>query len=339
MSYRTYWLALPALLILAAFVFLPLLSIIRYAVWDWSGFAEPKFIGLGNVERMLGDLASWQSFVKLVLSELKFWHFKYLIVDPEFWRSLKATFEHLPGDPEFWRSLRATLFFALITIPAFLWLSRSIAVAIEGIKFERFIKALLFMPNLITVGGSAIAWYLLYEPDYGFLVEFSRYFTYNLPCEWKSLSLPCDGLSLPWRDASWAGIVYVVLFTLWQIVGYGVLVTSAALKGIPESVKEAARVDGATETQVRRHIVSPLLRPTLVFLIVIATVFSLQSYTAVFLLTKGTPFGSTRVLGYYLYETSFEYFQLGYGAALTLMIMLLTLAVAGLQAWLLGRRL
>ena len=295
MSYRAYWLALPALLILTAFVFLPLLSIIRYAAWDWSGFAEPKFIGWGNVKRMLID-------------------------------------------PELWRSLKATLFFALITIPAFLWLSRSIAVAIEGIKFERFIKALLFMPNLITVGGSAIAWYLLYEPDYGFLVEFSRYLTYSLPCEWKSLSLPCNGLALPWRDAPWAGIIYVVLFTLWQIVGYGVLVTSAALKGIPKSVKEAARVDGATETQVRRHIVSPLLRPTLIFLVVIATVFSLQSYTAVFLLTKGAPFGSTRVLGYYLYETSFEYFQLGYGAALTLMIMLLTLAIAGLQAWLLSRR-
>ncbi len=257
MSYRAYWLALPALIILATFVFLPLASVIRYASWDWSGVSDPDFVGWGNVKRMLAD-------------------------------------------PELWRSLKATLFFALITIPVFLWLSRSIAIAIEGVRLERFIKALLFMPNLITVGGSAIAWYLLYEPDYGFLAEFSRYFyfTYdlNLPCEiefsryftkylpfeWKSLSLPCNGLVLPWRDAAWAGIVYVVLFTLWQIVGYGVLVTSAALKGIPEGSKEAARVDGATERQIKRYIVEPLLRPTLVFLIVIATVFSLQSYTAVF---------------------------------------------------------
>ncbi len=359
MAYRAYWLALPALVILATFVFLPLASVIRYASWDWSGISDPEFIGWGNIKRMLGDLESWQLFVKTGLSELKFehvknllsstelWHslitlnfghFRNLLIESGLWRAIKTTFEYLPGDPEFWRAFKATLFFALITIPAFLWLSRSIAVAIDGLKFERFIKALLFMPNLITVGGAAIAWYLLYEPDYGFLVEFSRYFTNYLPCEWKSLSLPCYGLALPWRDAPWAGIVYVVLFTLWQIVGYGVLVTSAALKGIPEGSKEAARVDGATERQVRRYIVEPLLRPTLVFLIVIATVFSLQSYTAVFLLTKGAPFGSTRVLGYYLYETSFEYFQLGYGAALTLIIMLLTLVVASLQAWFLSRK-
>lgn len=289
----THWLALPALLLLASFVFLPLVSVIRYA--SLSGFVEPEFIGLGNIKRMLKD-------------------------------------------PELWRSFKATFFFALLTIPLFLWLSRSIAIAIEGIKLERFVKAFLFMPNLITVGASAIAWYLLYEPDYGFLIEFSRYFTYKLPCEWNNMLLPCEGVALPWKNAPWAGILYVVLFTLWQIVGYGVIVTSAALKGIPENVKEAARVDGATERQVKSYIVEPFLRPTLIFLVIIATVFSLQSYTAVFLLTKGAPFGSTRVLGYYLYEVSFEYFQLGYGAALTLIIMLITIVIASLQAWFLSRK-
>ncbi|MBS3933054.1 MAG: sugar ABC transporter permease [Truepera sp.] len=273
---RAWWQAAPALLILLLFSLLPLLAVVRYATWDWSGLSPPTPVGLANFRRLLADA-------------------------------------------EFWQALLTTLYFALLTLPAFLWLSRAIAIAIAGLRLERFVKALLFLPGLITVGGSAIAWFLLYNPDYGLITELT-------------------GLALPWNTQPWAGLVYVALFTLWQSTGYGVLVVSAALKGIPEEVKEAARVDGANEAQVRRYIVSPLLRPTMLFLVVLGTVFAIQSYTAVFLLTRGAPFGTTRVVGYYLYEVAFERFQLGYGAALTLAIMLVTLVVAILQARLLGER-
>lgn len=272
----SWWLGLPAGLVLLSFVFVPLVSVLRYASWDWSGLSAPVPVGLANFKRLLTDA-------------------------------------------ELGRSLRATLFFALLMLPAFLWLSRTIAVAINGLRVERFVKALLFLPGLLTVGGSAIAWYTLYNPDYGFVLELT-------------------GIALPWSTEPWAGIVYVVLFTLWQSTGYGVLVMSAALKGVPGYVKEAARVDGASEAQVQRLIVEPLLRPSLLFLMVIGTVFALQSYTAVFLLTKGAPFGSTRVIGYYLYETAFERLQLGYGAALTVLVFGVTLVVAALQARILLRR-
>lgn len=273
---RSWYLALPAALVLTTFIFVPLVSVLRYAGWDWSGLSNPVPVGLANFRRLLTDA-------------------------------------------ELGRSLRATLFFALLMLPSFLWLSRTIAVAIDGLKVERFVKALLFLPGLITVGGSAIAWYSLYNPDYGFVVELT-------------------GVALPWSTEPWAGLIYVVLFTLWQSTGYGVLVMSAALKGVPGFVKEAARIDGASEAQVERLIVGPLLRPALLFLVVVGSVFALQSYTAVFLLTRGAPFGSTRVLGYYLYETAFERLQLGYGAALTVLVFCVTVAVAALQARILLRR-
>ena len=82
----------------------------------------------------------------------------------------------------------------------------------------------------------------------------------------------------------------------------------------------------------------PLLAPVVVFLTVIGTVFALQAYTAVYLLTRGGPFGSTRVIGYYLYEVAFERFDLGYGAAVTIVLMVITLLVALVQDALLGRR-
>lgn len=230
-----------------------------------------------------------------------------------------ANLLRLVQDDALWQSLATTLTFAAIALPVFLTLSVVIALAIEGLRWERAIKALLFAPGLVTVGGSAIAWYLLYNPDFGVVPELT-------------------GLALPWTSQPWAALLYVVLFTLWQQTGYGVLVASASLRGIPREVKEAARVDGAREDQVRRYVVLPMLRPTLLFLTVIGTVFSLQSYTAVYLLTRGGPFGTTRVLGYFLYETAFERYELGYGAAITLFALVFTLLLAGLQARLLARR-
>jgi multiple sugar transport system permease protein len=270
------WTALPAAILLAVWIVVPLAAVLRYATWRWRGFAEPEAAGAENLIRLLRD-------------------------------------------PDLWSSVGTTATFAAATLPAFLALSLAIGFAIERTRVERFVKALLFAPGLITIGASAIAWYLLYHPDFGVLFELT-------------------GLALPWTTAPWAALAYVAAFTLWQQTGYGVLVVSAALRAIPREVVEAARIDGADDAQVRRLVVLPLLRPTLLFLAVVGAVFALQSYTAVWLLTGGGPFGATRVLGFFLYETAFVRFDLGYGAAVTVFVALITLAVALAQARLLGER-
>lgn len=295
MAKRAYLLALPAMALMAVFLLLPLVSVFRYATWQWSGLSEPVGIGLAN-------------------------------------------FQKLASDKELWRSLRITALYASMLIPSFLGLSRTIALAITETKLERFVKALLFLPSLMTIAGSVVAWFLLYNPNYGLMVELSRLLLRTIPCQFGAIPLPCNGLYLPWDSNSFAALIYVALFTLWQYVGYGVLILSAALKGVPLAVKEAARVDGANEKQIQKLIISPLLRPTMLFLSVIASVAAIQSYTAVFLLTRGGPFGSTRVIGYYLYETAFEHLRLGYGAAMTLVILLITLVIAGFQAFVVSRR-
>jgi multiple sugar transport system permease protein len=271
MTRRAWIYGLPAVLLLAVFVLLPFTSVVRYATWDWSGFGDPRPVGLGNFERLLRDGA-------------------------------------------FWRSLRTTVVFAAVTLPLFLLLSRTIAIAIEGTRLERATKVLLLVPAVTTVAGAAISWYLLYNPNYGLVVE-------------------ATGLSVPWETTPWAAMTIVVAFTLWQNTGYGVLVISAALRGIPGEVKEAARVDGANDRQLRRFVIYPLLRRATTFLVVIGSVLVLQSYTAVYLLTRGGPYGSTRVAGYFLYETAFERLRLGYGAAATLLVLALVIAVAALEWW------
>ncbi len=225
----------------------------------------------------------------------------------------------LMRDGAFWRSLRTTAVFAALTLPSFLLLSRAIAIAIEGTRLEHLVKALLLLPALTTVAGAAISWFLLYNPSYGLVVELT-------------------GFALPWEREPWAAMAIIVLFTLWQNTGFGVLVISAGLRGIPLEVKEAARVDGATETHLRRRIVYPMLRAPMTFLLIIGSALVVQSYTAVYLLTRGNPFGTTRVVGYYLYETAFERLQLGYGAAATLLVLTLVVVVAVLELWIVARR-
>ena len=229
-------------------------------------------------------------------------------------------YQALLGDSDLRSSLLVTFQFAALTLPLYVALSAFIALEIEGTRLERPVKALMFLPGLLTVGASAVGWYTLFSPDYGLLTTLSG-----------------GLLKLPWGDNALAALVLVAAFTLWLHLGYGILVFSAGLKSIPAEVLEAARVDGASEGAVRRFIVLPLLRPSLIFLGVVGSLYALQSYTAVFLLTKGGPFGGTRVLGYLLFETAFEKYRLGYAAALSVFVLLLAFSIAALQGRFLSR--
>lgn len=229
-------------------------------------------------------------------------------------------YQTLLSDSDLRSSLLVTLEFAALTLPLYVLLSAFIALEIEGTRLERPVKALMFLPGLLTVGASAVGWYTLFSPDYGLLTTLSG-----------------GVLKLPWGDNAFAAVVLVAAFTLWLHLGYGILVFSAGLKSIPAEVLEAARVDGASEGAIRRFITLPLLRPSLVFLGVVGSLYALQSYTAVFLLTKGGPYGGTRVLGYYLFETAFEKYRLGYAAALSVFVLLLAFSIAALQGRFLSR--
>ena len=224
-------------------------------------------------------------------------------------------YKTISQDPDFYASLWITLKFGVMTLIPFVTLSVLLALALDGQPYERGVKALLFLPGLVTLGGATVAWYTLFSPEYGALASI-------IPVpRWD-------------QNQAWA-LVLIMLFTIWRHLGYGVLVVSARLKAIPKALLEAAAVDGATASQAFRYITLPLLRPAITFLVVIGTVLSLQSYTAVFLLTRGGPFGGTEVLGFYLYKTGFESSRLGYAAALTVVILLLTLSFALAQARLL----
>ena len=127
------------------------------------------------------------------------------------------------------------------------------------------------------------------------------------------------------------GRVIVALLTVFALLPILWLAYSAFL---PPNAALQGRIigDGYTLENFIKLPFDTLLRPSLIFLGVIGSLYALQSYTAVFLLTRGGPFGSTRVLGYFLYETAFEKFEFGYGAALSVLVLAVAFTFAALQA-------
>jgi multiple sugar transport system permease protein len=298
-----WWGLIPSLLLLGVFVLYPLIQVFQISSLKWDGVVAGESIGFNNYAQLFRD-------------------------------------------PDLGCSLLTTLIFAALTLPAFVALAAITAIELEGSRLERIVKAALFLPGLWTIGASAIGWYTLYSPDYGVVTTLTASIvnpiaesldrlsesTSSLPVLPSVIHFLADLITLRWGDNGAVALLFIAAFTIWQHIGYAVLVVSAGLKGIPQETLEAARVDGASESQVRWRIVVPLLRPSLIFLGVIGSLYALQSYTAVFLLTKGGPFGSTRVLGYFLYETAFEKFEFGYGAALSVLVLAVAFTFATLQA-------
>src|SRR5262249_1019192 len=120
----------------------------------------------------------------------------------------------------------------------------------------------------------------------------------------------------------------VTLVTIWKEVGFTTIIFLAGLQSIPAEFYEAARTDGAGPWAIFRWITLPLLRRTTVFVIVITTVFSFQVYTPVYMMTKGGPLDSTKVVVYYIWEQAFAFLEAGYASALSMILLAIVLVVA-----------
>jgi multiple sugar transport system permease protein len=130
----------------------------------------------------------------------------------------------------------------------------------------------------------------------------------------------------------------IVAMTVWGWLGFDVIVYLAALQGVPESLVEAARLDGAGRWATFRHVVFPLVSPATLFLIVWSTINALQVFDEIYVTTRGGPLYATTVMVYYLYSQAFEFFHAGYAAAIAEVLFAITLVFSLLQLWLGNRR-
>jgi multiple sugar transport system permease protein len=145
------------------------------------------------------------------------------------------------------------------------------------------------------------------------------------------------------EPASWLGSPDKALFStiamvIWRFAGFNMLILLTGLQAIPTDVYEAARIDGASRWQLLRHITLPLLRPTIALMLVLSITGSLLAFDQFFILTRGGPDGSTVSIVMVIYREAFTKFDLGYAAAISVVLLVVLVAVNVLQLRVIGRR-
>lgn len=219
--------------------------------------------------------------------------------------------------------LKNTLWYSaaslLIVVPLALFLAALLNS--QHLKLREFFRVVYFTPIVNSAIVIGMMFTLLYDYEYGFINYLFR-----------SVGLP----SLRWLGDENLVKLAVIGQIIWRWTGYIMMYFLAGLQGIPRDFYEAAMVDGATERQLFWHITLPLLRPVLIFVIVIVTIGSLQVFEDPYILTAGGPGDASRSVVQYLYRVSFEYMNLGRGAAVGFILFSLIFILSAIQMKALG---
>jgi ABC-type sugar transport system permease subunit len=233
----------------------------------------------------------------------------------------------LMQDERYLHALRNTTVYALASIFILSPLALAVAVAIRSFlvpttNLKSFYRISLFLPFITSLVVVALMFSLVLNKDFGLLNSF-----------FDSVGLP----KLNWLRSERLAMVSIVLVGIWTYLGLNSLYFLAGLQNIPEELNEAAAIDGAGRWKRFLYITLPLLRPTILFVVIQATIFSYQLFEIPFLLTGGGPSDATLFLSVYLYEVGFSQFDRGYAAAIGYSMALISIALAMIQLLLFRR--
>lgn len=226
-------------------------------------------------------------------------------------------FTALWADPSFHLALRNTAYFVVLGAPASIALSLLAALLVHDrvTRGKGLFRTLFFLPVVATLVAVAVVWRYLYQPRGGPIANLLT-----------SLGLP----AIDWLgDPLWA-MPAIVLLAIWKNFGFNMLIFVAALQGIPERLYEAARLDGAGTWAQHRHVTLPLLLPTLGFVGVLTLAGYFQLFAEPYVLTGGGPADSTLSLVLLMYREGFRWWNLGYSAAVALVLFAIILATTAL---------
>ncbi|MEM7129158.1 MAG: sugar ABC transporter permease [Chloroflexota bacterium] len=225
--------------------------------------------------------------------------------------------EMLMEDDLFWPSLGRTFYFACLGVPLGVIGSMALAILLnQQLKGVAVYRTLFFMPSLVPLVAVVVLWKWLLNTEFGIVNQALMDLGVSDPPGW-------------FTDRSWA-IPSLILMRLWSgIGGTQMIIFLAGLQGIPESLYDAASIDGAGTWNRIRHVTIPMLTPTIFFNTVLGIIGALQTFAAAFVATEGGPGYATWFFSLHIWKHAFDYFNLGYGAALAwffaLIIIMLTI--------------
>ena len=285
----------------------------KRAVWAWAFLAVPIVFYAGirfypAADAFFMSLTDWN-----IVGERRFVgldNYRRLATDPGFWKVMGNTFQYLT-----------------VGVTVSLVLSFVVAYYLDRVRFgHALLRALYFVPHIATAVAMAWVWRWFYQPvPVGLFNDLL-----------VTLGLPQQ----PFLRSTEQALYAVLVPAVWAGLGFQIVIFLAGLKAVPQHYYEAAEIDGAGGWRILLEITLPLLRPTIVFLVVVSSIAFLRIFDYVYSMTggQGGPLDSTKPLVLKIYETAFGHFQMGYAAAQTVVLFLILLAISLLQMRLLHPR-
>jgi len=233
------------------------------------------------------------------------------------WAGL-TNYKTLFEDPIFWKSAKNTLIYCLWVVPGVLVLSLALAFACQPMRdrMQHAMRAALYLPGVVSVVVLGMVWARIYDPQFGLI----------------NRALALIGVEGPvWLgDTTWA-LLAISLMSVFSGLGTSFILCTTAIQAVPKEYYEAGEIDGANAVRTFFAITMPLIRPTLLYLVIILTVGSFQVFAAVFVMTDGGPNFATSTIVYLVYEFAFRYFDFGTASATSVLLLVALVVLAMVQ--------
>lgn len=224
----------------------------------------------------------------------------------------------LLGDKLFYDVLITTTIYAVSVVIFSISIPLILAIALnEKIKGLVLFRTAYFLPVITPMVVAAIVWSWIFDPNNGILNFILKYIGISSPPLWLF-------------DNFWA-IIAIIIVSVWKNIGYNMVIFLAGLQNIPESLYEAAEIDGATGLKKMFHITIPMLTPTIFFVCIMSTISSFQVFDLIYLMTGGGPENSTMVIVYWLFKNAFEFFKIGYASSIAYVLFIIILILTLIQ--------
>lgn len=219
-------------------------------------------------------------------------------------------------DPYFYQTLTNTFVFAFGSVLLGTAISLLLSFAVTRIKGKALWRTLYWLPMVTNVVAISYMWTYLLDAVYGLVNQ----------------GLALLGIAGPdWLSSPSTAMLSVIIVSVWAGLGGNILIFSAGLEGIDESLYEAARVDGASVWQEFRHITIPLLRPTLLFVLVTGFIGGLSNFALIMVMTGGGPMQATNVVANYMYQVAFQNLRMGRASAMAYVLFVIIMIITLVQ--------
>lgn len=228
-----------------------------------------------------------------------------------------ANYQDAFGDPTVGHSLLVTVLYVVISVPGTTVLSLLFALLVNRqLPGMHLARALLIIPWMATPVALGLVWSWIFDPARGSI----------------NVALDLIGIDGPaWLSDPRLALPSVAAVHIWQFAGYNMLFFLAGLQNVPLSLREASALDGASSVRHFFSITLPLLRPTMLFVLITNVIGSFQAFDTIFVMTEGGPGNSTEVITYLIYHKAFRSFDFGYAATLSVILFVIILLVTLVQ--------